>query len=111
MTTVKKLWIGMGVLAMLSPFGLLLPRLFGAGGAWGEWTPEEVRDMTGYMPEGMRRLSKTWSSPLTDYTIPGQGSGMAGDSLGYLITAAIGIGIIAAIMFLINKLLSREKGT
>ena len=111
MTTIKKLWIGIGILALLSPFGLLLPRLIGAGGAWGEWTPEEVREMTGFMPEGMRRLTKAWSSPLADYTIPGQGGGMGGDGLGYLIAAVLGIAIIAAVMFLLSKLLSRKKGT
>ena len=37
MRTTSKLWLGVIILAFLSPLGLLLPEYFKAGDAWGEW--------------------------------------------------------------------------
>ena len=45
MTTTKKLWIGIVILTLLSPLGLIIPALFGAGGAWGEWGLEEIKKL------------------------------------------------------------------
>ena len=58
MKTVKKVWIGIAVLALLSPLGLILPAAFNAGGAWGEWSAEELRKLIGYVPAGFERLSR-----------------------------------------------------
>ena len=77
MTTVKKLWIGIAVLALLSPLGLIIPSLLGAGGAWGEWGAEEFKKLIGYVPEGMGKLGHVWKSPLPNYTVPGHKQGMA----------------------------------
>lgn len=109
MATVKKLWIGLAVLAVLTPLGLLVPSLFGAGGAWGEWGIEEVRTMLGFVPEGMERLSGLWKSPLPDYTVPGQEQGMARVSLGYFATAVIGIAMTAGLAYLLAKILGRRN--
>ena len=57
MTLTKKLWIGIGVLIVLSPLGLILPDHFKAGSAWGEWGLEEIQKMTGYVPLGFQKLS------------------------------------------------------
>ena len=106
---VKKLWIAVGICALLSPLGILLPRLFGAGGAWGEWGIGELQEMTGSVPEGMKRLAHLWRSPLPDYTIPGQAEGLAGSSAGYVTTAVIGILITAGIGYLLAFLLARRE--
>jgi hypothetical protein len=111
MTTVKKLWMGIGVLALLSPLGLIIPSLFKAGGAWGEWDLEEIERITNFAPEGMKRLAGIWKAPLRDYTVPGQRTGMVGESLGYVITAIIGIALVAGIMYLLARLFGRRKGT
>ena len=111
MTTVKKLWVGIGVLALLSPLGLILPSLFKAEGAWGEWNLEEIERITKFAPQGMKRLAGIWKAPMPDYAVPGQGSGMVGESLGYVFTAIIGIALVAGIMYLLAKLLGRKNGT
>jgi len=109
MTTLKKLWIGIAVLALLSPLGLILPSLFGAGGAWGEWGAEEFNKLVGYVPEGMRRLAHLWKSPLKDYAMPGQTQGLARRGLGYVLTAFIGVAITAGLGYLIANVLGRKN--
>lgn len=53
----KKLWIGLFILTLLTPLGVILPEKFKAGGAWGEWGPEELEKLVGYVPEGLKRLA------------------------------------------------------
>jgi hypothetical protein len=108
MKTVTKLWIGLAVLALLAPLGLIVPALFGAGGAWGEWSTEELQDLIGYVPAGMKKIARLWSSPLPDYTVPGQGKGLAGDSLGYVLTAFIGIAVSAGLAYLLARWAGRK---
>ena len=110
MTNVKKLWIGIGILILLTPLGLLVPKWFGAQGAWGEWGLEEMRKVAGFVPEGMKRLADLWKAPLPDYGMPGQGKGPAGESLGYVLSAIVGIALTAGVMYIITKLLGRKNG-
>ena len=109
MTTTKKLWIGIGVLALLSPLGLTIPALFGAGGAWGEWGAEEFNKLIGYVPEGMQKLAHLWKSPLKDYAVPGQTQGLARRGLGYVLTAILGVVITAGLAYLIAKALGSKN--
>jgi hypothetical protein len=109
MTTTKKLWIGIGILALLSPLGLIIPSLCGAGGAWGEWGAEEFNKLVGYVPEGMHKLAHLWKSPLKDYTVPGQTDGLARRGLGYALTAVIGVALTAGLAYLIAKALGRKN--
>jgi cobalt/nickel transport protein len=94
---------------LLSPLGLIIPALFGAGGAWGEWGIDAIKNIVGFVPEGMKRLADTGNAPLTGYAVPGQSRGLVNESFGYIISAFIGIALAAAIMFLIAKLLVRKK--
>jgi hypothetical protein len=96
---VKRLAIGLGVLVLLSPLGLYLPRRFHAGSAWGEWSRVEIRAEIakvtggrGYLPAGMKRAEESgWKAPLPDYALPGQKSAF----LGYILSGAIGgLGLI-----------------
>lgn len=109
MTITKKLWIGIGVLALLSPLGLIIPQWFRSEGAWGEWGPDTIEKMVGFMPQGMKRLAQQWKAPMAGYTVPGQGKGIAGESFGYIITGIIGIALAAGLMLLIAKLIVRKK--
>jgi hypothetical protein len=109
MTIIKKLWIGIGILALLSPLGLILPALFGAGGAWGEWGINTIQKIVGFVPEGMKRLVDHGKAPLPGYAVPGQGKGLVSESFGYMLSAIIGIALVAAIMFLLVKMLVRKK--
>jgi len=109
MSNEKKLWLGIGILVLLSPLGIILPSLFKAGGAWGEWGLEEIKNVAGFVPEGMKRLADVWKAPLPDYGIPGQGRGLLAESVGYLCTAFIGVAFTAGIMYLVSKLLGRKN--
>ncbi len=108
MKITKKLWIGILILAILSPVGLILPALFNAGGAWGEWSAEELKKITGYIPEGMRKLADAWKSPLQGYEVPGQGQGLVHRSFGYVFTALLGIAAAAGLAYLLAKVLGRK---
>ncbi len=105
MTTVKKLWIGIGILALLTPLGLIIPALFGAGGAWGEWGAEKFKELIGYVPEGMQRLGRLWKSPMPNYMAPGQKPG----GMGYVLAAAAGIAITAGLAYLVARTLGRKN--
>jgi cobalt/nickel transport protein len=109
MSTTKKLWIGIGVLMLLTPLGVILPKLFGAEGAWGEWGLDEIRKLAGFVPAGMKRLAETWKAPLPNYALPGQNKGLAGESFGYVLMAVIGVALTAGLMYLLARLLVRKK--
>ena len=110
MKTITKLWIGLAILIVLSPLGLLLPEYFKAGEAWGEWSGEKVKELVGYIPQGLEKLSSLWIAPLPDYTLKGsEGKGLLQISFTYIISAVIGVMIIISIMFIIGKILSRKR--
>jgi len=110
MKTITKLWIGIGVLILLSPLGLILPARFQAGDAWGEWGAESFKGLVGYIPRGLQNLSGLWSAPMPDYAFKGyEEKGLGALSLAYIASAAIGILITAGIVLLIGKLLSKNK--
>jgi hypothetical protein len=82
MRLTNKLWIGIGALALLSPLGIILPRLFKAGSAWGEW------DLS----------PKMWPALFPGYK--------SESWLGYIFSAAIGIIIVAILVFFLGRLLT-----
>lgn len=105
----RKLWIGIGVLMVLSPLGLVLPDQFNAGAAWGEWGLDEIQKMTGYVPLGFKKLSEVWKAPLADYALPGwEGKDLFQVSLWYICSAVVGIVIIGGVAFFIGKVLVKE---
>jgi cobalt/nickel transport protein len=110
MNTTKKLWIGIGILLLLSPLGVIIPALFHAGGAWGEWGPDEIEKILGYVPAGMKRLSKIWKAPLPDYAVPCQGGGLASEGMGYILTGIVGVVAAAGLMYLLAKMVARKNG-
>ena len=110
MKPVTKLWLGLAALALLSPLGLLLPGLFKAGGAWGEWGPEEIKKLTGFVPEKLAQLSGLWKAPLADYSFSGwENKGPAHISFAYACSAILGAVLIAAIAFAIGRMLAGGK--
>ena len=42
-STMKKMLLGLVVLALLSPVGIIIPDKVKAGSAWGEWGTDEFR--------------------------------------------------------------------
>ncbi|MDA8169965.1 MAG: hypothetical protein M0Z59_09785 [Nitrospiraceae bacterium] len=99
----KKLWVPVVILVLLVPLGLWLPERFGAGGAWGEWAADGIKNIIGYVPRGLERTSGLWGNKtiLPDYEVHGLGA-----YAGYLVSAAAGVAIVVAVSFLIGKALS-----
>ena len=94
----RGLWIGLAALVVISPLGLLAP-----GTAWGEWGSAELTNMgLKAVPQGMAQLSGLWGAPLADYDLPALGNA----SLGYIISALLGILVIAIVVWLFSRLLS-----
>ncbi len=110
MKTVTKFWIGLGCLVVLSPLGLILPDRFKAGSAWGEWGADEMEKLVGYVPQGLKRLSEVWNAPMPDYALKGwEEKGLAHLSFAYILSAIVGVTLIALIIWLLGKLLVKKS--
>ncbi|MBM6988338.1 MAG: cobalt transporter CbiM [Olsenella umbonata] len=70
-------------LAVLTPLGLLA-----TGDAWGEWSTADLAAQVGYTPAGMAR-GWEWASLMPDYSL-----GALPSWLGYVLSAAIGVGAL-----------------
>ncbi len=104
----KKLAIGLLVMALLSPLGIILPRLFNAGSAWGEWGPAALQGLLGYVPEGFRKYAGLWKAPAGNYNLGGEHASASAHIISYIISAIAGILIVGFAIFLIAKLLDRH---
>jgi cobalt/nickel transport system permease protein len=94
------LWVGLGVLILASPLGLLAP-----GTAWGEWGTQELTRLgLGSIPAGLERLSSLWGAPLAGYDLPALGN----TNLGYVLSALVGILLVALVVWLFAALLTRR---
>ncbi len=110
MKTTSKLWLGLIIFALLSPLGLFLPEYFKAGDAWGEWGPETLKELVGYVPQGFSRLSALWNAPVPDYAFKGwEEKGLGDLSFAYIVSAAVGIAITVAVIVLLGRLLTRKN--
>ncbi|MDP4093651.1 MAG: cobalt transporter CbiM [Bacillota bacterium] len=100
----KAILIAFGIIAVLTPLGMLA-----TGTAWGEWSTGQIKNMVGYVPKGLSKLSGIWKSLFPGYSLDKGSDGFLGSSLGYLLCAIIGIIIIAALMLLINRLILGKR--
>jgi cobalt/nickel transport protein len=110
MKTMTKLWIGLGILALLSPIGLYLPDKMKAGSAWGEWGADEMKGLVGYVPKGLEKLSSLWNALMPDYAFKGwEDKGLGHLSIAYIVAALLGIALCVGGAFLLGKLLAQKK--
>jgi cobalt/nickel transport protein len=111
MNITKKLWLGIGILVLISPLGIIMPKWFNAGGAWGEWGLEEIEKIAGFVPEGMKHVAEMWKAPLPEYALPIESKGLVAESLGYVLSALIGIALVVGVMYIITRLLGGHKAS
>ena len=110
MKITTKLWIGLAILIVLSPLGLLLPDHFKAGDAWGEWGTDTIKELVGYIPRGLEKLSSLWSAPISDYAFRGwEEKGLPRLSFSYIISAVVGITATVIVVLLIGKILAKKN--
>ena len=109
MKTTTKLWLGIGILVLLSPLGLILPEYFKAGDAWGEWGMDKIKELVGYIPKGLEMLSSFWSAPMPDYAFKDwEEKGLSHLSIAYIISAVIGIIVVVIVALIIGKILAKK---
>ncbi len=109
MKITTKLWIGLAVLVVLSPLGLIIPDHFKAGSAWGEWGWDEMQKLAGYVPQGLEKLSSLWNAPMPDYAFKGwEEKGLPQLSLAYIMSALVGILIIVFAVLIIGRMLAKK---
>ena len=133
--TVRPLLIGLAILMVLSPLGLLA-----AGTAWGEWGPQDFSTSEGRQaianasggqlppggsgqgpgstggsgqepgsggtPAGLDRLSSFWTAPIPDYAPPF----MQSETFGYILSAVFGAGLITLAFFAISWIAGLLRG-
>ena len=104
----KKLWLGLIVMALLSPLGIILPKKFGAEDAWGEWSLDTLERLLGYIPEGLKRTADIWVAPIPDYNFGGDGALVITKTLSYIVSGIIGIILASIIMKIISKQLFKD---
>ena len=100
MKTITKLWLLIVVLIVLAPLGIIVPRYFRSGTAWGEWTKDEIKTLAGYLPKGMEKLLSLWNAPMPGYAQGG---------IGYIISAILGTAVIAGVLFVAGKFLNKNE--
>jgi len=104
----KKLWIGLLIMALLTPLGILLPEKFKAEKAWGEWDVKKLEKLLGYVPEGLKRLADLWNAPIPDYKVGGEGASMTLRVVSYIVSGLLGIGICAFVVYMVSRLMARH---
>lgn len=109
MKITAKFIIGLGVLILLSPLGLIIPDHFKTRDAWGEWGADKFKELAGYVPNGLEKLSSFWKAPFPDYSFKGwEEKGLTWLSLAYIFSALLGVVIIFLAVMLIGKLLVKK---
>ena len=91
-----RLWIFPAALLALSPLGLLAK-----GGAWGEWSADDVQQHAGYVPKNFRAAEEHgWHgfALLPDY-LSERGP------LFYVFAGSVGVALIALLVFIIGRIL------
>jgi cobalt/nickel transport system permease protein len=98
---VKAALVTLGIMAVISPLGLLAP-----GGAFGEDAPSDL-DLAKYhlgaVPEGLLKYTDFWGSTL----LPGYGNGSWWQ---YIISAVIGVVVVAVVVGVIAGLIAKLRG-
>ncbi|NTW17428.1 MAG: cobalamin biosynthesis protein [Syntrophaceae bacterium] len=105
----KKLWLGLFIMALLSPIGIVLPEKFGAEDAWGEWGLDALEKLLGYVPEGLKKTADIWSAPIPDYNFGGDGALLTAKIFSYIVSGIIGIILASVVMIIISKYLFKNE--
>lgn len=104
----KKLWIGLVIMALLTPIGVILPQKFNAEDAWGEWGADTLEKLLGYVPEGLKKLTDLWKAPIADYNLGSENSPFIVQVLSYVVSGILGIAIVGFVIYIISRLLVKK---
>ncbi len=104
----KKILVVLIILVILTPVGIFLPMAFNAGDAWGEWSAETVKELIGYVPQGLQKYSETYTAPMPDYTLNSTDTSVAHQSFYYIISGIVGAAAALGLTVLISKLIIKK---
>jgi cobalt/nickel transport protein len=104
----KKLWIGLLIMLLLTPLGILLPEKFKAETAWGEWGTDRLEKLLGHIPEGLKKLADFWKAPIPHYNFGGEGASMTVQVITYIVSGLIGIAVCAIIFLIVSRFIARH---
>jgi cobalt/nickel transport protein len=104
----KKILVILLLLCLLTPIGILLPMFINAGDAWGEWSAQTVKDLVGYIPQGLAKYSDVWKAPIPDYIIKSGDTSVVHQSGYYIVSGIIGATVTYGVMLLISRLIVRN---
>jgi cobalt/nickel transport protein len=104
----RKLWIGLFIMALLTPLGIILPAQFNSGTAWGEWGIAKLEQLLGYAPQGLKRLSDIWKAPIPNYNLGGSDASVTVQLLSYLASGILGILAVGLVVFVITRLIVKN---
>jgi hypothetical protein len=100
--TIKNLTIGLLILIVFVPLGLLA-----VGETFGEWGTEELEEKLGFVPPGLEQLAPLWSAPVPDYALPGDES-ETGIVAAYYLSAILGVAICAGLLYFVGKRVAKD---
>lgn len=104
----KKILVLLIILVLLTPAGILFPMVFNAGDAWGEWSAETVKNLIGYVPEGLQKYSDTYTAPIPDYSLNADDPSVTHQSLFYILSGILGIAATFGITIIISKFIIKN---
>lgn len=105
----KKIIIVLAILVIIAPTGILLPMVFNANDAWGEWSAETMKNLIGYVPEGLQKYSKAYKAPMHDYSLNPNDPSTTHQSLYYILSGIAGVVATFGVTFLISKLIIKHE--
>jgi predicted PurR-regulated permease PerM len=105
----KRILVILLVLCLITPVGILLPMFFDAGDAWGEWSAQTIKELTGYIPRGLAKYSDAWNAPIPDYTLNSEDKSVVHQSGFYIVSGIIGATLAYVVMLVISNLIIRNE--
>ena len=104
----KKILIILLFLCLITPVGILLPMYFDAGDAWGEWSAHTIKDLIGYVPQGLEKYSNVWTAPIPDYTLNENDISVVHQSGYYIVSGIVGATVTYIVMLLISRFIVKD---
>jgi len=96
----RNMIIGLLTLILLTPLGL-----FATGTPFGEWDVHTLQEKAGFVPTGINQSAgNLWTSPLSDYGIPGVSA-----PVGYIISAIVGVALCGCLIYLVWRFAAKRE--
>lgn len=108
--SIRKIGAAFLAIAIIAPVGLIAP-----GFAFGEGSPDDVKQAFHYVPKGLQEFSGIFSAPFSGYNLPlpffnGDNAPLWHQAIGYEFSGIVGILVLGGAAFSLLTLLKRLRG-